>query len=435
MRQILVLMVIAAQSLLAQNPNFPAAEKQVDFNIIDSFVYQHRSPILMPGDKGLIFSHFTTSYNSNTIPAAFSNAFIFPKYIDEALKNKAIERLNDKNNRFGTELSYGIETSIYPDSSWKADKQSLSLGYKSNFAAAGRFSADLFQLVFNGNTQFLGKNADLSETALYLINYRSLFANFNKIHNRFGYSVGMAVYQGVSHVNINLPTAGLYTDTAAAFLDLNWKGSYLQSGAATNTWNNSPSLGFGLNLAGVLYLRGKYQISAEVQDFGFVQWNAQTELFKRDTAFRFTGLQFNDVWTYSDTNLVLGDSLVRRLRGREQRGSEMTMLPYTLRLGFSYSNGKASKMNLRFDLMYRNLPGMKPLASVEWSRQISHKIPNLKIIAGLNYGGFGGLRSYAAISYWAKHHFLKLGTVYNEGLIMPSRFSGGGIMLHYALML
>lgn len=433
MRQLVVLMLFAAQSLMAQNANFPAAEKLVV--LIDSLVYHHRSPIKMPGNKGLVFSHFAASYNSNTVPATFSNAFIFPKYIDEALKNTAIELLKAKNNRFGTELSYGFEATIYPDSIWKADKQAISLGYKSNFAGSGRFNADLFQLIFNGNSQFLGKNADLSETALYLINYRSLNASFNKMHNRFGYSVGMAVYQGMSHLNIDLPTAGLYTDTAAAFLDLNWKGSYLRSGAASNTWNASPSLGFGLNMASVLHLRGKYQISAEVQDLGFIQWNAQTELFKRDTAFRFTGLQFNDVWTYSDTNLVLGDSLVRRLRGRDERGSEMTMLPYTLRLGFSYSNGKASKMNLRFDLMYRNLPGMKPLATVEWSRQISRKTPNLRIIAGLNYGGFGGLRSHTAISYWAKHHVLKLGTVYNEGFIMPSRFSGGGVMLQYGLVL
>jgi hypothetical protein len=113
----------------------------------------------------------------------------------------------------------------------------------------------------------------------------------------------------------------------------------------------------------------------------------------------------------------------------------MTMLPYTLRVGFSYANGKESKMNLTFALMYRNLPGMKPLATVEWSQQISRKIKNLKIMAGVNYGGFGGFRSHAALSYGNKHHFLKLGTVYNEGLIMPARKSGGGIILQYGLAL
>jgi len=434
MRHLLVLMLIAAQSLMAQNANAPVEENLV--TLIDCVVYEHRNPFLMPGNKALAFSHLTASYNSNTVPAAFSNAFIFPKFIDETLKNKAIDRLNDSNNRFGTELTYGAEACFYPDSTWKANKQALSIGYKSNFMATGSFNDDLFQLVFKGNSQFLGKNADLSETALYLINYRSAYANFNKIHDRFGYSVGMACYQGVSHVNINLPQAGLYTDSSAAYLDLNWKGSYLQSGAASNKWNNSPSLGFGINLASIVFLQGyKYQLSAEVQDFGFIQWNDQTEVFKRDTAFRFTGLQFNDVWTYSDTNLVLGDSLVRRLRGREERGSEMTMLPYTVRIGFSYSNGKESKMNLRFALMYRNVPGMKPQATVEWSRQLSRKVPNLKVMAGLNYGGFGGFRTHAAISYGSKHHFLKLGTVYNEGFIMPSRNSGGGVMLQYALVL
>ena len=405
---------------------------------IISLVYFAPFDYFLPGRKANVELCAKGSSNSNSVPSSFSNAFVNPKFIDNDLKSKAYDRLNGM-GRFGLELDFGVEANFYPDSTWLPNQQSITISAGRQLAYGAEFSEDLLRTVFSGNAAYADQTASFDNSKLFAIGYQYFKIGYRKhlTKNRLGFFTNFGFARGMNLTDIQLNTGSLYTEPSGQWLDLAWNGSYFSSTRSSNRLGESPSSGYLMDLGFYKFLDQKHQwkLSASVKDLGFITWNAQSDNFKRDTSFRFTGLQFYDVLNYDDTTLVIGDSLLNRLRGAEEKASEMKLLPFQLQAELRYlADPKTGRLLLTAGARYRRIPGMR----VEYSLKGNYRLVNSKpfyLNLGFTYGGFGNLNSNVGFEYKHERHRLQIGTMYNEGFISSKSLSGNGIYFSYLILL
>lgn len=392
----------------------------------------------LPWSKANVQVYANASSNSNSVPSSFSNAFVNPKFIDNELKSKAYDRLNGM-GRLGLELDYGIEAQIFPDSTWSENQQALTFNAGRQLVYGANFTEDLLRTVFSGNAAYADQTANFDNSKLYAIGYQYFKIGYRKYLNdqRFGFTTNFGFARGLNHTDIQLNSGSLYTEPSGQWLDLAWDGSYFTSTRSSNRMGENPSNGYLMDLGFHKFLDKKYlwKLSASVKDLGFITWNAQSDNFKRDTSFRFTGLQFYDVLNYDDTTLVVGDSLLNRLRGAEERASEMKLLPFQLQAELRYlADPKTGRLLLTAGIRYRRIPGMRVEYSLRGNYMLNHS-KKLYLNLGFTYGGFGNLNSNIGIEYKYKRQRLQIGTINNEGFLSSKSMSGNGIYFNYLILL
>lgn len=391
----------------------------------------YRVPEFHPAGRALFSIQAGGQTQSTTIPAAFSNRFIDPGFIDDALKASVEDRFKGS-NRFGATFSYSASALFFPDSTAKANGSALQISAGTESLFALQFSDDAFSLAFRGNEGFAGKSANLNNSSFYALRYNFFRLSYRKRFETWGFEAGLQAMRGVSNSDVRLDEASLFTDTAGTFLDVRWKGRIRSSSASANAWNNYPSAGAALNLRFIYtpVSQRKWFAEASLSDFGFIQWNSQTNDVQRDTSFRFTGLWFGDIITFNDTNFVIGDSLLSRLRGNEEQASGMQLFPFRVHAAVSFELSPRNAQRLMLQGEYRALPGMRPQFSLGYSRKLG---ADLELGLDAIYGGFGTLNSRLRLAYRYKGNQLSVLVFAPEGWIAASRFSGNGIFIRYAL--
>lgn len=137
--------------------------------------------------KALLIFTANGDYASNAIGKNIVQSFFYGGYIDQNMKNKSIERLQNI-NQFGldmnAELAYRskVDLSIKESSPFFNHGFIVQAGYHS--FSSMMFSRDAFRYVFEGNGLFLGDTADFSGTRFQSIGYSKLgFGVFNRSTN------------------------------------------------------------------------------------------------------------------------------------------------------------------------------------------------------------------------------------------------------------
>lgn len=367
--------------------------------------------------------------NSTAIPASFSNSFLFPRFIDETLKNNAIDRLNSK-NRFGALFQSKIGVIFYPDSTWKAQQQGIEIYYKNQNIIGSEFNSDFFKLIFNGNAQFAGKTADLSNSRFSSLNFESFNIGFIKTFRLSGFSVNVGLVRGRTYTDLNIENAGIFTALNGTQLNVDFNGSFEQSSRFSNVFKATPSMGASFGLEYNLQLPKGINLDFKAEDIGFINWNEKTDLIGRDTSFVFNGLNFNDIIDSDKDLAFIGDSLLNKLRGPAIKGSNMIALPafFQTRISKYFSN----KWNISFSMNYRYFTGYSLLKKIEIGKRFKN---DRYILLSIAQGGFGNFQTglqFVLIN--SQRHFLKIGTVANEGFI-SKKMSGNGIMINYNFQL
>ena len=180
--------------------------------------------------------------NSTAIPASFSNSFLFPRFIDETLKNNAINRLNSK-NRFGAFFQSKIGVIFYPDSTWNAQQKAIEIYYKNQNIIGSHFSSDFFKLIFNGNAQFAGQTADVSNSRFSILNFESFNIGFIKTFKSSGMSVNVGLVRGRTYTDLNIKNGGIFTALNGSQINVDFNGSFEQSSRFSNVFKATPSMG------------------------------------------------------------------------------------------------------------------------------------------------------------------------------------------------
>jgi hypothetical protein len=367
--------------------------------------------------------------NSTSIPASFSNSFLFPRFIDETLKKNAIDRLTSK-NRFGTLLHTKIGIIFYPDSVWKAQQQALQFQYRNQYIVGTEFSSDFFKLIFNGNAQFAGQTANLGNTHFSILNFESFNFGYLKAFKSSGLLVQFGLVRGRNYTNLNIRKGGLFTSLDGTQLNVDFTGNFEQSSRFSNQYQSNPSMGASFSLEYNLKLPKKFDLDFKAEDIGFINWNEKTELISRDTSFDFNGINLNNIINTNKDLAFIGDSLLNKLRGPSIQGSTMVALPafFMARLSKRFSNN----WNTSLEINYRYFTGYRIQKRVEIGKRFKN---NRYILFNISQGGFGNFQTgiqFVLINN--ERHFLKIGTIANEGFI-SKKMSGNGVMINYNIQL
>lgn len=368
---------------------------------------------------------------STAVPAAFSNRFIDPGFIDDGLK-EGVENRFKGNNRFAAQFGWRAETLFFTDSTAKANNTALHLAVGNESIFALQFSDDAFSLAFRGNDNFAGRNAVLDNSSFFNLRYDFFRISYRKRFETWGFEAGLQAMRGNNFSNIRLVEGSLFTDTSGTYLDVRWKGQIQSSSRSANAWNNYPSAGAAMHLRFLWTPLSRRQWHAEfgLSDFGFMHWNNETNDIQRDTAFRFTGLWVGDLITFNDSNFVVGDSLLKRIRGNEEQASSMMWFPFRVHAAVSFRLSSKHDQRLKLETEYRAVPGMLPLSTLGYSRKIAS---HLSLGIDALYGGFGGFNSRLRLAYRGKKHGADLMIWSPEGLLTPKQFSGNGVFIRYTL--
>ena len=388
------------------------------------------SAIGFPTNKLTITPWFHSFSTSTAVPSSFTNAFIFPGFIDESLKSNAFKRLQST-NIFGGELSGGISLNFIPDTGKESHHTAVGFIYNTQVIQSAQFSSDLFKLVFEGNASYSDKVANFNNSGYFAMSYQTFKLSYLKRSKRSQFRVSAGIARGLSTTQVNLQRGSLYTQPEGEFLDLAWKGNYIQSGNGSNQFKNSPSFGPALDLLLQFRLKSNGVLSVTIQDLGFINWNQETSQYTRDTSFRFTGVKLTNLVSFSDSAFVFGDTLLNKLRGDNSTAPFMQHLPASLQL--KYTHLLTGKWMASGAVQYRLVPGYMPFSSIQLVRNLRN---NRSVGFTLNYGGYGKFQTgLHAVLIETEHHYLKIGTLFNEGFIAPKRLSGNGVLISYSLSL
>jgi hypothetical protein len=418
-------------SLFICLPAFLFAQQNTDssiyFRTINGDVL---STIEFPENKVNISTWFSAFSSSNAMPSAFTNAFIFPNFIDEELKSNVVKRLKSRNT-FGGELSSGFAFNFVPDSVGDSKNTALGIIYNAQLIQTAQFSPDLFKLIFKGNASYSDQVAGFNNSGYFAMSYQTLKFSFLQRSENIRFRISAGIARGLSTTQVKLNSGNVYTQSEGEYLDLAWKGNYIQSTNGSNQFKNTPSFGPAIDLSLQVRIQSSGFLSLIVQDLGFINWNQNTTRYERDTSFRFTGVQLSNLLSFSDSTAIIGDTLLNKLRGDQINTSFMQQLPASFQV--KYAQRITERWLATGSVQYRLAPGYMPFSSVQLARNFKH---NRSIGLTLSYGGYGKFQSgLQAILIQTKHHYLKIGTLFNEGFIAPKKHSGNGITLSYSFSL
>jgi hypothetical protein len=429
-------LLFCSASIKAQSPEriipratIPVPVRPYDLISIEQLNHYFDQPYTF--DSNGTFQVKSSAFSQSTaIPAQFSNAFLFPKYITEEMKTAAYDRLKDQ-NRFGSELNVGVMASFSPDSIWKSQGLQFRVGFEQKNIIASSFSKDLFHVLFSGNASYAGETANFDQSSFTSLGYQSFKLGILQRAQHSMFSVDVGLVHGINLSEIHLNSASLYTQPDGSYLDLNWKGSYMQTGRVSNQWKNTPSMGASIDLDIRKQFGSRMILHGSIKDLGFINWNESSTQIKSDTAFRFSGLQFFDVLNLGkDATITIGDSLLNKLKSNELNAAEMRALPALFKVEASRLYSIKNKfITLNTAIQYRMIKGYQPLYSVE----VGYVIKSFNSIKlNLMYGGYGGFQTginYTFLHY--KEQRLTIGTYFNEGFLNSKQLSGAGLQLHY----
>lgn len=364
--------------------------------------------------------------NSSHAPAAFSNAFIFPAFIDEELKQNANSSLNATKNKFGAELK-GNAAVLYRS---KSHKYAYGLHYGMRSIYAGTYPGDAFRLVFDGNIPFENREADLSNTRLQFLSWQSLGFEFRRYFSNLELGLRISAIHGISSSRLKLHHGGLFTANGGEYLELNYAGNLFSSSTFSNRLSAKPSPGAGLGFS-LKTKSGKFPLLIEVDDLGIIQWNNDSKFYESDSTFRFRGILIPDLFSINDSTLMLGDSLQKVLDRIEKQDirNQFTPAIVSFRTGYQIS----SKSLLQLSVSHRFISSYLPLIRLGWSQSFGK---TSGITLWLGYGGYGRLNSALEVTLLSTpKHRLLIRSFMNEGFISPRKLSGNGAGISYSLSL
>jgi hypothetical protein len=328
--------------------------------------------------------------NSNCITSAMLSKFYKGGYIDDGIKKPVLGRLKNK-NRIGGNYSSGIYVAFKPDSIFH-NKRHLSffVSIRDRFHVDSHFPGDLFKLGFNGNAQFAGQTAYLSNFNLNMLRYQQfqigLFSSNLDSVARWG--IGLSFLKGQDYLSIDAKKAELYTSEDGQYLDLNTELYMAKSDTAHKGLGAFNGYGASVDIyfeAPFKTRIGDAKIKVSVSDIGTIHYNQQTIRLKEDTILHYSGIYVNNLNSIQNSDgSNAKDSLFNSMAHLTKGGYSAT-LPAVLDVTYT------AELNKRFQL----IKGIRYVFNANYSLLGYLKVnyyfnPRFMLSASVGHGGYGG---------------------------------------------
>lgn len=401
--------------LLIASSSFGQLETDRNFR----FLYDLKNPAYVneAGDSDYLDISVGSVYNSNAVTSSFIKKLVFGGYIDNGLKDQVSKRLKDV-NRFGFDFSAGI--------SGRASLGSVSfvagLYYKEHLDT--KFSKDLFELVFRGNSQFAGQTINIAPLKYRYFDSQSLYVGLEKdLNEKLRVGGGLSFIRGGRFNEAILNRGDLYTEPSGAYIDINADPNISYSDRSKGTFS-SDGLGASLNLYGRYQVSEKSTLLLEARDIGFIRWKNLNN-YRGDSTYRYDGFFVDDIFTLNNGFLdrYNSDSLAKDLKIQNTKKNISYLIPATFHI--QYVQHFNSKVSLSGGLKYvwnaSNLPRV-------YLKGIYYITETLIVIPAFGYGGYGkGDIELGLAKSFKDKYFISLNGLFIEYVAMPSKSSGLGL--------
>ena len=263
-------------------------------------------------EKSIIFSS-EINLESNAINGAIINEVFTIGYINNNLKNRIIS-LNEQSHVINLNLNTSF---IY------REKINNELSYNFSFSDVNhvntKFDNNILKLFLKGNAEYENEKLNFATTNIRINRYQQfkLFLDYKK--NKYGVGLGLSYIYGNHNLTLISKRGSIYTAPNGEYLDLN----YDINSFVTDTSNLSPfehnGNGISLDLTGSLTFLN-HKLDLYMLDFGYINWNNNSQNIYVDSAFTFNGIEVNNIFDFNDSILEISN-IVDQYDNINQRNS------------------------------------------------------------------------------------------------------------------
>ncbi|MFC1732753.1 DUF5723 family protein [candidate division KSB1 bacterium] len=282
--------------------SIPQANYSNPANVPDAKYY-----IAIPG----LSSHYLSFKNSG-----FTYEDILSRRDDDSLElttNKFLNSLSEKNT-----LSFNQSAEILAFG-FRARKSYFYFNITEKFSSNMKYPKELFNLLLNGNYQYIGEEVSLEGIGLNLNVYNEFALGFSReINKRWTIGTRIKYLIGIANIWTEESDLKLYTGTADEAYTMRATSNIIINTAVPGTLSKisdsigefefsdfTKNSGFALDLGGKFKLNEKFTFSASVIDFGYIKWKEGVENYVSKSAnntFSFEGIEFNEFFSGGEVN-------------------------------------------------------------------------------------------------------------------------------------
>ncbi len=362
---------------------------------------------------------------------AMLNRFLFGGFIDEATKTSNSDRLN-KLNYAGQSARLRLS---YRQENRKIFNREF-LGYQINLEwnnmAQIRFTPDLFQTIFYGNSAFTGDFASLSQTSFYYLNYYSIGGGLNGYFNskKHFFLVNIQLNLGNSYQKLNLSDAHLFTSEQAD--SLSFEGIINYDYLKTDQYNFGQIHGYG---AGIDFLY-RYEnqkntlLEFRLDDFGFIYWPKKMRTLDYDKPIIWEGMEVSNILQMPDSlfSTNFNDTVNDFLSQNSSVGPKTIFTNFSIQARYR-RNLMPKKLDIEAVVNYWFTGYLYGEHQVKLHYTVS---PSFSITPSIGYGRYSRFNFGLGFKFQQKNgNAVSIGTNYLSGIILQQKFAGLGGFINF----
>lgn len=397
-----------------------SAKAQMEIDKRERLLLDKKDSIGIPSYKWLINLSGDYAINSNSLTNSFIKSLLYNRsFIDDAAKDRETKRLK-KYNRLGVDEITSIN-GVY-----NTKKVIYVFGLTQRVFAGAHFSNDLFELVFRGNSEFAGKDANLNKTHIQAFDYQSLYFGIQKQLKKGKYTIGASgsFIRGGQYHDLSMKNASLYTDAQGQYINLNGDLNFSQTpsnrGASAL---KSHGKGAAVNLFFSMKTE-KGKLNFEVRDIGFIRWQ-DVKTYSGNSSYQYNGLLINDILSSGGTAIASSitiDSIAKAAGIKIATQNKTMFLPTTFHVNYVFSPNK--KFSRTIGVRYMLTTGYIPRV---YMREADFLGKGFTLVNTLSYGGFGRLDYELGVLKKFNNSFIVSVNLFAfEYLVLPRKSSGNG---------
>jgi|TARA_R110000737_G_scaffold324995_1_gene338139 hypothetical protein len=386
---------------------------------------QHSMPIQMDTlfYKYEVIGTGILDYGSTSIKNELSKKLLYGGFIDSDMKERSLNS-HKTQNRIGIEASGEIEFRDYNTRLFNQDKYGYFIrgGYYNYVTSA--YSQDVFNLVFNGNSAFLGDTANFSGTQANAISLQKI--GFGFIDKKSKSNIGINYYNVSNLSDAYIRSGDLIMDSTGTNLELDMGARFRYSEG--KRFNKGWGIGIDADFRIPVKWLNESQayIQVQLKNIGFLSIKNMTE-YTADESYDFSGFKFNQLIGDS-TSSINGSSELLDTLGIEKRSKNITsMLPGFIQIGKIVDYQSDKTVQSYFGVRLHTTLDYTPLAYIGAHIKLYKW---MKVGIQGSYGGFSNFRLGFYSQYdFGKFHF----GIGSEDLIGAFSNKGYGESIHFRI--
>jgi hypothetical protein len=362
-------------------------------------------------------------YGSTSIRNEMTQKLIYGGFIDSEMKDRSL--LSHRNlNRVGIDASGEIEFRDYHTRIFNQDKYGYYVrgGYYNYISSA--YAPDVFSLIFNGNSSFLGDTARLSGTQANAISFQKIGLGF--IDKKSKSNIGINYYNVSNLSDAFIRSGDLIMDSTGANLELDLGGRfrYSQGKKFNKGWGIGIDADFRIPIKWLNESQAYIQV--QLKNIGFTSIKEMT-VYTADENYDFSGFKFSQLISDSSATISGTEQLLDTLGIQKDSKSITAMLPGFIQIGKVVDAQSTKTVQSFFGVRLNTTLDYTPLVYAGAHIKLYQW---MKVGVQASYGGFSNFRLGFYSQYdFGKFHF----GIGSEDLIGALSNKGYGESIHFRI--